>query len=545
MQVFRQVADIQTQEMLQLPIPALRGGKPATVSAPCSPELKEIVRGLVERAEALRTGLVDPRLDNMLLITSDGRKAALDLRILDPNLPAHPDSKVNLAVERVLQIWRETTEKRSAQLVFCDLSTPTGGKGFSVYEDMRDKLAAQGVPADEIAFMQDYDADHAKAALFRDVRSGKVRVLFGSTQKMGSGTNVQERLIALHHLDAPWRPADVEQREGRILRQGNLSAEVQVFRYVTEASFDAYMWQTLETKARFIAQVMTGESTLRRIEDVDGAALTYAEVKAIASGNPLVVEKANLDAEVARLSRLQGQHHEALFRLRHRLRSETEELPRLRRRLEALRSDVAVRQDTRGDRFVFQLDGESIRDRGVAGEHLNRRADRIRGTGLELNAGTFAGFRVVVADRFGRGPLLLLKGSAIHEARITDSALGTVRSMEHALQSFEEDAAKLGDAIADTEKRLADLTAQSDQPFEYADKLSALRARQQEVADLLDLTKNQAGHMESEPSVEAIVEEEAGALREEASNQRWDVQEDELFQMMRTLGNANGEDEAG
>ncbi len=378
MQVFRQVADIQTQEMLQLPIPALHCGKPTTISAPCSAELKQIVQGLVARAEALRSGSVDPRVDNMLLITSDGRKAALDLRLMNPSMPDHPTSKVNLALEQVFNLWRETTEKRSAQLVFSDLSTPTSGKGFSVYEDMRDKLVRLGVPLEEIAFIQDFDADNAKLALFRAVRAGKVRVFFGSTQKMGSGTNVQERLVALHHLDAPWRPADVEQREGRILRQGNTNAEVHVFRYVTEASFDAYMWQTLETKARFIAQVMTGASNLRRIEDVDGAALTYAEVKAIASGNPLVVEKANLDAEVARLSRLEGQHREAQFRLRHRLRAESDDLPRLYRRLEALRKDVAVREDTRGDRFVFHLDGETLRDRGVVGELLNRRADRIR-----------------------------------------------------------------------------------------------------------------------------------------------------------------------
>ncbi|HMW53704.1 MAG TPA: DEAD/DEAH box helicase, partial [Rhodocyclaceae bacterium] len=207
------------------------------------PDLKRIVDSLVERAEALRTGRIDPRDDNMLLVTTDGRKAALDLRLHDPSLPDHPGSKVSRAVAQIERIWRETAAERSAQLVFCDLSVPTGGKGFSVYEDMRDKLLARGVPADELAFIQDHDSDAAKLQLFRDVRAGKVRILFGSTQKMGTGANVQERLIALHHLDAPWRPADVEQREGRILRQGNQNAEVQIYRYVTEHSFDAYGWQ--------------------------------------------------------------------------------------------------------------------------------------------------------------------------------------------------------------------------------------------------------------------------------------------------------------
>ncbi len=518
MQVFRQVADIQTQEMLDLPIPSLRGGKPTTISAPCSPELKAIVQSLVERAEALRSERIDPREDNMLLVTSDGRKAALDLRLHGSSLRDHPDSKVNLAVQQVFQIWRETTDKHSAQLVFCDLSTPTGGKGFSVYEDMRDKLAARGVPDSEMGFVQDFDSDTAKAALFRDVRSGRVRILFGSTQKMGSGTNVQERLAALHHLDAPWRPADVEQREGRILRQGNTNPEVQVFRYVTESSFDAYMWQTLETKARFIAQVMTGQSNLRRIEDLDGAALTYAEVKAIASGNPLVVEKANIDAEVARLSRLQGQHQEAQFRLRYRLRSEAEEISRMERRLEALREDITTRVDSRGDRFVFEIDGETIRDRGIAGELLNRRADRVNGTGLETPAGSFAGFRVVVSDHFGRGPLVLLKAKGVHEARIGDSALGTIRSVEHAIQSLDETVSKLEQAIADSEKRKTDLHAQIGLPFDHADKLSALRARQQEIVDLLDLTKNQAPEqLDSEASVEVPQEEDEMAVAHDAT----------------------------
>src|SRR5262245_51363678 len=226
---------------------------------------------------------------------------------------------------------------------------------------------------------------------------------------MGSGTNVQERLIALHHLDAPWRPADVEQREGRILRQGNLNPEVQIYRYVTEQSFDAYSWQCLESKARFIAQVMTGESDLRRIEDVDGAALTYAEVKAIASGNPLVIEKASIDAEVARLSRLQTQHTETQFKLRQRVRHLTDELPRLQKRLEAVHEDLAVRQDTHGDLFVIELAGETIRDRGIAGELINRQAARIRGSVTEWLVGHLTGFELYVADSFVGGPQILIK----------------------------------------------------------------------------------------------------------------------------------------
>ena len=492
MQQFRQVADIQTQKMLKLPVPELRHGKPTVVSAPCSKELKKIVESVVGRAEALRTGRVDPREDNMLLVTTDGRKAALDLRLHNPCLPDYPDSKINQAVAEVERIWRETAGQRSTQLVFCDLSVPTGGRGFSVYEDMRDKLIARGLPADEIQFIQDHDSDAAKLQLFRDVRAGKVRILFGSTQKMGTGANVQERLIALHHLDAPWRPADVEQREGRILRQGNTNPEVRVLRYVTEESFDAYMWQTLETKARFIAQVMSGESDLRRIEDIDGAALTYAEVKAIASGNPMVIEKASVDAEVARLSRLRSQHVESQYRMRSQIRHHTDEIPRLERKLEAVRKDIALRHDTHGDAFVMQLEGQPVHDRGIAGELLLRHAARMRGSRGERPVGQFAGFQVFVADNFLGGPEILLKGAATHTAKVGSTALGTIRSVEYVLQNLDETIANLAQQIGSTQKRLADLTAQAAQPFEYEERLATLTQRQQEIEDALDLTKNQA-----------------------------------------------------
>jgi len=508
MQQFRQVADIQTAEMLKLPVPRLKHGKPTVVSSPCSPELKEIVKSLVERAEALRTGQIDPRDDNMLLVTTDGRKAALDLRLYDPALPDHPQSKVNQAVATVERIWREGAAAKSTQLIFCDLSTPTDGKGFSVYENMRDKLMALGIPQGEIAFVQDYDSDAAKLSLFRDVRSGKVRVLFGSTQKMGTGVNVQERLIALHHLDAPWRPADVEQREGRILRQGNTHAEVQVFRYVTEESFDAYMWQTLETKARFIAQVMTGESDLRRIEDIDGAALTYAEVKAIASGNPLVIEKASIDAEVARLTRLRTQYGKTQFQLRSQIRHMDEEIPQLEKRLTSVQDDLSARDDTHGDFFSITLDGQEIRKRDIAGELLLRYADRIRGTGVERPIGHFAGFQLLVSDNLVGGPEFVLKRSATHQAKVGTTALGTVRSVEYAIQNLDEVAMAISQRIAETRQRLADTISQTEQPYEYEERLAYLSQRQQEIADALDLTKNQApSQLDIGPSSETLADD--------------------------------------
>ncbi len=487
---FRQVADIQTASMLKLPVPELRGGKPIIISAACSPELKEIVQTLVARADRLRSGQVDPRTDNMLLVTTDGRKAALDLRLYDPGLPDLPGSKTNRAVAEVERIWRETAAQRSAQLVFCDLSTP--GRGFSVYSDMRDKLAARGVPESEMAFIHDYDSDASKAALFKDVRSGRVRILFGSTAKMGSGTNVQAKLIALHHLDAPWRPADVEQREGRIRRQGNTNAEVQIYRYVTAESFDAYMWQCLETKAKFIAQVMTGDSSLRRLEDVDGAALTYAEVKAIASGNPLVIEKANVDAELARLTRLRSQHIEANYRLRSQVRHLTDELPRLERRLEALRQDLARRVDTRGDQFSIQLGNQSLTDRGIAGELLNRLGERSRGLVADKLVGRFAGFDLLISPMLDNEIQLVLRGAAQHSARLQATAHGTTRAVEHVVNHLDEAAGLAEEFLAQSRKRLSDLHGQVDQPFEYAARLKELAQRQQELVAKLDLNRNSA-----------------------------------------------------
>ncbi|MBU6400641.1 MAG: DEAD/DEAH box helicase family protein [Verrucomicrobia bacterium] len=494
MQQFRQVADIQTAEMLKLPVPEIANGKPMVVSAACTAELKELVNNLAARAEALKTNRIDPREDNMLKITTEGRKAALDLRLLDAGARDHHDSKVNLAVERIYQIWQETRVDRLTQLIFCDLSIPRDGGGFSVYDDMRAKLVTRGVPDAEIAFIQDYDSDEAKLGLFKDVRAGKVRILLGSTQKMGTGTNVQQRLVALHHLDAPWRPADVEQREGRILRQGNRNAAVHIFRYVTEGSFDAYMWQTLETKAKFINQVMTGEANLRRIEDVDGAALTYAEVKAIASGNPLIIEKATIDAEIARLTRLSSQHRQTQFGLRSTLRRLHEDIPSYERHLDAVQRDIAARQDTRGDAFAIEIDGQRLSDRGVAGELIRRQADRIRRVGGECRIGRFAGFEVFVASSLMDQAHVVVKGVGTYFAKVGDTALGTIRSLEHTVQGLDETASTIGQNIKDAQKRVHDIEPRIGASFEYAERLEQLAGRQQEIIEALDLTKNQASN---------------------------------------------------
>ena len=503
MQMFRQAADVQTAAMLNLPRPKLENEKPTIRNAPPTPELKEFVQSLAARADRLRTSRVDPSIDNMLKITSEGRKAALDMRLVRASAPDEPSGKVNLAVENIIRIWSETTDRRCAQLVFCDLSTPKD-RGFSVYRDMADKLQARGIPETEIAFIQDYDSDASKLALFKDVRSGKVRVLFGSTQKMGSGTNVQERLIALHHLDAPWRPADVEQREGRILRQGNKNPVVSVFRYVTEGSFDAYMWQTLETKAKFIAQVMTGDMTIRRVEDLDSAALTYAEVKAIASGNPMVIEKAQVDAELMRLTRLRSAHAEEQYRIRSNLRHARDDAESSTARLTNLRLDIGAREDTSGDNFRIELDGEVVTNRGIAGELLIRRAEKLNGrSGDDVRVGRFAGFDLFIRVGFIGDPDLVVRGKNTYAAKITDTALGTIRSLESTVQGFEERAGKLEAAIGEAQKRATELEGRVGALFDREDRYQELTRRQSEIEEKLDLTKNQApSQVEASPSDE-------------------------------------------
>ena len=492
MQIFRQSADVQTAAMLDLPRPKLEGEKPTIRNAPATPALKAFVQELAARAERLKTNRVDPSEDNMLKITSEGRKAALDLRLMKPSAKDDPQGKVNQAVENIFRIWQETKPERSAQLVFCDLSTPKD-RGFSVYRDAAEKLERLGVPSGDIAFIQDYDSDAAKLSLFRDVRAGKVRVLFGSTQKMGSGTNVQERLIALHHFDAPWRPADVEQREGRILRQGNKNEVISIYRYVTEGSFDAYMWQTLETKAKFIAQVMSGDMTIRRLEDLDSAALTYAEVKAIASGNPLVIEKAQVDAELIRLTRLRSAHAEEQYRIRTNLRRSHEDAEAFTGRLANLRQDIAARQDTSGDKFSIELEGQVLDNRGIAGELIVRRAEKIKSRfGDDVRVGRFAKFDLFLRPSFNNNVEMIVRGRNSYAARVTDTALGTIRSLEANLQGFEERASKLEYDIADANKRAKELETKVGASFEREERYQQLTRRQSEIEEKLDLTKNQA-----------------------------------------------------
>jgi N12 class adenine-specific DNA methylase len=340
--MFRSFADVQTAEMLNLPRPCLESGKPFVVACPMSLEQARLQQELVARYEKLRSQKVDPRQDNALAITTDGRKLALDSRLLSADGADDPESKINALVANVVQVWRRSEAIRGTQLIFCDMGVKPTPWGFCVYDEIVAKLAAAGIPKSQIAAIGEAESDAKKQALFEKVRSGSVRVLIGSTQKMGTGTNVQKRLVALHHLDAPWKPAEVEQREGRILRQGNANKEVAIYRYVTSGSFDAYMWQALETKARFIAQVITGDSAVRRAEDIGGQELSYAEVKAIASGNPAVLTLAEADAELQRLAVLKRNHADEQFIARRNVRDLPQTIASLETRIAALESDMAT-----------------------------------------------------------------------------------------------------------------------------------------------------------------------------------------------------------
>ena len=373
-QMFRAFADVQTAEMLDLPRPKLEGGKPMVVACPMSDEQAALQQELVARYERLRSQKVDPREDNALAITTDGRKLALDARLLSSTAEDFPGSKINALVGNVAATWRKSAVSRGTQMIFCDMGVNPTPWGYCVYDDVIAKLVASGIPKSEIAAVGDADSDAKKQSLFERVRNGSVRVLIGSTQKMGTGTNVQKRLVALHHLDAPWKPAEVEQREGRILRQGNSNEEVAIYRYVTEGSFDAYMWQALETKARFIGQVMTGDNAARRAEDIGGQELSYAEVKAIASGNPAVLTLAEADAELQRLAILKKNHADEQYLARRALRDLPETIARLTKRLENLSADLATAAAHERDPLII---ADRPCNRTDAPDILGRRLDAL------------------------------------------------------------------------------------------------------------------------------------------------------------------------
>jgi N12 class adenine-specific DNA methylase len=508
--MFRSFADVQTADLLHLPRPQVEGGKPHITAAPSSPELKEYVEALVIRAQRLRSAKIDPAVDNMLKITGDGRKAALDMRLVDP-YAAPGDTKVSRAVEAIHRAWEAGRHGRLTQLVFCDLSTPNPDR-FNVYDEMREKLIAKGIPAREIAYIHDAGTDSQKKTLFDAVNAGRVRILLGSTEKMGTGTNVQKRLIALHHLDAPWRPRDIEQREGRILRQGNDNPEIQIHRYVTEGSFDAYMWQVLETKARFINQVMNGSVTVRQAEDLEASALTYAEIKAIASGNPAVMEKVKVDTEIRKLDQLRSSHLNQQHNIRWQVKGLPDQIERARKYHAAVSADILTRDARADEDFAMQIGDRIYTGKGAredAGNALNAVVISWRNDPTPQVRGHFRGFEILSrgsAHKDGE-PDLFIRGKETYKANLNpESPLGTISSIEYTLRSLDRRTEDEQQEIERQEKALADYRAQLGRPFEHEARLKDLLARQAQLNACLDLDKHEAQIVDEpgEPDEEAV-----------------------------------------
>jgi N12 class adenine-specific DNA methylase len=494
--MFRSFADVQTADMLHLPRPSTEGGKPQITATPGSPELKEYVGTLVERAQRLRTSKVDPSVDNMLKITGDGRKAALDMRLVNP-FAVVGDTKVARAVESIHSVWAAGRERRLTQLVFCDLSTPNPDR-FNVYDEVRDKLIAKGISAKEIAYIHDAETDGQKKTLFDAVNAGRIRILLGSTEKMGAGTNVQKRLIALHHLDAPWRPRDIEQREGRILRQGNDNPEIQIHRYVTEGSFDAYMWQVLETKARFINQVMNGSVTVRQAEDLEGGALTYAEIKAIASGNPAVMEKVKVDTEIRKLDQLRASHINQQHNIRWQVKSLPEQIERTRKYHAAVSADIQTRDASADEDFAMMVGSRVYTGKGAREDAGNALAAVVLSWRDDLTVkvrGAFRGFEILGrgSDQKDGVPDLFVRGREAYKANLNpENPLGTISSIENTLRSLDRRAEEEQHEIERQEKALADFRAQLGRPFEHEARLRDLLVTQAQLNACLDLDKHEA-----------------------------------------------------
>ena len=489
MSAWKECADIQTADMLQLPTPDVVY---ENVLLKPSPAQKELVASLAERAERIHAGGVDSSIDNMLKVTNDGRKIALDQRLINPMLPENPNSKANACVEKTFEIWQETAADRLTQVIFCDLSTPKADGSFNVYDDIREKLVAKGVPREEIAFIHEANTDAKKAALFAKVRSGQVRVILGSTSKMGAGTNIQDRLVALHHLDVPWRPSDVEQQEGRILRQGNQNKEVRIFRYLTEETFDAYMWQILENKQRFIGQVMTGKSPARSCEDTDEVSLKFAEVKALASGNPLIMEKTELDTAVAKLKLLKSSHTSQHYRLEDALlKTYPKEIAEVTALIDGLKADIATAKENlpaNPEHFRMTIGGMVYTDRKEAGTAIIAACAGLKAVNTGGVIGEYAGFTLKAQfDSFSQQYKLSIKGKTTHTIEVGPDPAGNITRINNVVTGLGKNLEKAEQQLQSLHEKVESAKAEIMRPFPQEEELAAKLTRLREVNAMLDM----------------------------------------------------------
>ena len=503
MAMFKEVADIKTADQLHLPVP---NAHYETMAVKPSVYQEEMVEALSERASKVHSGAVDPKEDNMLRITSDGRKLGLDQRLMNPLLPDEPGSKVNACMENILRIYKEGDAQKLTQLVFCDLSTPHGDGSFNVYDDIREKLVASGIPKEEIQFIHDADTEIKKKDLFAKVRSGQVRILFGSTQKLGAGTNVQDRLIALHDLDAPWRPGDLEQRAGRIVRQGNMNPDVYIYRYVTEKSFDSYLWQTIENKQRFISQIMSSKSPVRACDDVDETALSYAEIKALCAGDPRIKEKMDLDIEVAKLRLMKADYQSNQFKLEDQiLKQYPEEIRQAQERAKGYRADMALLEahPLPKDGFVgMAIKGKRIADKEAAGKMLLE-ACRLSPHDMEL--GEYRGMKMTVDyDSYRQEVKLILRGEMSHTVTMGTDVYGNLTRIENALANMPQKLEKAEERIAELERQTEQARAELGKPFAQEKELEAKAARLAELNAALNIDEKRKEPMEKRPMKDVL-----------------------------------------
>ena len=487
--IFKEAADIQTSDMLNLPVPEAEFIN--EVLKP-SEEQQEMVSAFSERAESVRGGLVNPTEDNMLKITNDGRKCALDQRLLNELLPDAEKSKVNTCVENAFQVWEEGKADRTTQLIFCDLSTPKGDGTFNVYDDVRNKLAARGIPKEEIAFIHEYNTEAKKAELFAKVRAGQVRILIGSTPKLGAGTNVQDRLIALHHLDCPWKPSDLEQQEGRILRQGNQNDKVKIFRYVTENTFDAYMWQILENKQKFISQIMTSKSPVRACEDVDDTALSYAEIKALATGNPYIKEKMDLDVQVSKLKLLKANHTSQIYRLESDIaKNFPVQISALKERIAGMQVDSQVVKSVDlqdNDTFAMTVGNVLYEDKKEAGEALIAACAGLKTVSTGGKVGEYHGFTLSASyNMFSNAFELTVKGKCSYKLEIGKDPVGNMQRIHNTLSSIDRKLTESEQKLETVQQQLATAQEEVKKPFPKEAELNEKMERLSELNALLNM----------------------------------------------------------
>ena len=487
--LFKESADVQTADMLNLPVPEAEYVN--EVLKPSETQ-QEMVSSFADRAERVRNGNVDPRTDNMLKITNDGRKLALDQRLINDLLPDEPESKVNLCVENAYQVWEESTPDKSTQLIFCDLSTPKADGTFNVYDDVREKLVAKGIPREEIAFIHEANTETKKAELFAKVRSGQVRILLGSTPKLGAGTNIQDRLIALHHLDCPWKPSDLEQQEGRILRQGNRNQKVKIFRYVTENTFDSYMWQILENKQKFISQIMTSKSPVRACDDVDDTALTYAEIKALATGNPYIKEKMDLDIQVSKLKLMRANHTSQIYSLESDIaRRYPAEITAAKERIAGLKADLAVAKpllEQDKEKFSITVEDRVYTDRKEAGSAILAACAAMKIAKTEGQIADLGGFAISSRfDAFAQTFKLTIKRQSSYTIELGSDPAGNIQRILNALASIEKTLPQVERRLETLQQQLAEAKEEVQRPFPQEAELNEKSARLAELNALLDM----------------------------------------------------------